>query len=485
MDHAALCSLLDRLSSLPSETEWVEFKVNYANAEEVGEYCSALSNSARLLDQSSGYLVFGVENDTHRPVGTEVTLNQLKVGNEEFQNWLANRLRPSINIEFFTLNRDGRNFLILKIHPAVGSPVQFSNVAYVRVGSAKRPLNSMPEKERILWQKCSGVTFEKGIAASNVTANELFDLIDIDAYFELLKIPRDADRETIISRLESEQLLIREDDGSFNITNLGAILLANNLDSFSSLRRPGVRVITYDGRGRLSALGEAEGKAGYANGFVNLISHIQSQLPQWEVIKGASRTTKTEYPEVAIREFVANALIHQDFMVGGSGPMVEIFDDRIEISNPGVPLVDRLRLMDNSPISRNDALASFMRRAGFCEERGSGIDRAIFHIEASQLPAPDFVITETHMRVVLYGPKTFAEMVHQERVSACYWHCCLKHLSGEKMTNQSLRNRLGVAKRNYPMISQVIAESKDEGLIKDHDPLNKAPRYAKYVPFWV
>ena len=112
--------------------------------------------------------------------------------------------------------------------------------------------------------------------------------------------------------------------------------------------------------------------------------------------------------------------------------MVEIFEDRIEISNPGVPLVDLLRLMDNNPISRNETLAAFMRRVGFCEERGSGIDRAVFFIEAAQLPAPDFHVTETHMKVTIYGPKTFAEMTRKGRIDACYWHCCLKHLSGEQ-----------------------------------------------------
>ena len=82
------------------------------------------------------------------------------------------------------------------------------------------------------------------------------------------------------------------------------------------------------------------------------------------------------YPELAVRE-LKQCNYNQDFYETGMGPMVEIFDDRIEITNPGKPLISTLRLIDHSPKSRNERLASFMRRIGICEERGSGIDKVI------------------------------------------------------------------------------------------------------------
>ena len=96
------------------------------------------------------------------------------------------------------------------------------------------------------------------------------------------------------------------------------------------------------------------------------------------------------YPPIAIREFVANALIHQDFYLGGSSPMIEIFGNRMEISNPGKPLIDIFRFIDHTPISRNEKLASLMSRMNICEERGCGVDRTITQCELYQLPAPDF-----------------------------------------------------------------------------------------------
>ena len=104
------------------------------------------------------------------------------------------------------------------------------------------------------------------------------------------------------------------------------------------------------------------------------IQALQAQLAAADV---ARKLAVPVYPELAIRELVANALIHQDLSITGSGPMVEIFDDRIEITNPGVPLVETSRMLDSPPRSRNEGLASLMRRMGSCEERGSGVDKVV------------------------------------------------------------------------------------------------------------
>ncbi len=129
---------------------------------------------------------------------------------------------------------------------------------------------------------------------------------------------------------------------------------------------------------------------GYAANFEAAVSFINSQLPENEHVSEAHRGEQRAYPNIAIRELVANALIHQDFSVTGAGPMVEIFSDRIEITNPGEPLVDTKRFIHMPPRSRNEKLAVRMRRLNICEERGSGIDKVINWIEVFQLPPPDF-----------------------------------------------------------------------------------------------
>ena len=77
MTSQQLQGLLKELCSLPTETEWVEFKRN-ADVEKIGEYISALSNSAALIGKQSAYMVFGVDDDSHQVVGTTFKPSQQK-----------------------------------------------------------------------------------------------------------------------------------------------------------------------------------------------------------------------------------------------------------------------------------------------------------------------------------------------------------------------------------------------------------------------
>jgi predicted HTH transcriptional regulator len=189
------------------------------------------------------------------------------------------------------------------------------------------------------------------------------------------------------------------------------------------------------------------------------------------------------YPDLATRELIANAMIHQDFSVTGTGPMVEVFDDRVEVSNPGVPLGDIDRLLDQAPRSRNEALAAFMRRIGVCEERGSGVDKVVAQTELYQLPPPRWETSGEAARAVLFAHRDFREMDKGDRVHACYLHACLKYVMREEMTNTSLRDRFGIEEKNSATASRVIRDALDAGVIRPFDPA-QAKRNAKYVPAW-
>jgi predicted HTH transcriptional regulator len=189
------------------------------------------------------------------------------------------------------------------------------------------------------------------------------------------------------------------------------------------------------------------------------------------------------FPQLAVRELVANALIHQDFFVTGAGPMVEIFDDRIEITNPGEPLVDTQRFLDTPPKSRNEALASLMRRFRICEERGSGIDKVVSQVELFQLPAPLFEKPEGFTRAVLFAHKELAAMDKADRLRACYLHACLRYVTRKAMTNRSVRERFGIADRNASTASRLLNEAVEAGLIVVPDP-DVGSRVRRYLPFW-
>jgi ATP-dependent DNA helicase RecG len=236
-------------------------------------------------------------------------------------------------------------------------------------------------------------------------------------------------------------------------------------------------------KNKLKTKRDIPGVKGYAVAFEGLVNYINSQLPANEEITKVVRESVTMYPEEAIREIVANSLIHQDFSQTGTGPMIEIFEDRIEITNPGIPLITPLRFIDEYQ-SRNEHLASLMRRFGFCEEKGSGIDRVIALSEIYQLPAPDFRVLEKHTKVILFAYKKLNEMDRQDKIRACYQHCCLRYVSNDHMTNQSLRERFKIEDQNAAIASRIIADTLDVKLIKLEDPENKSRKYTRYVPIW-
>ncbi|MBX9865893.1 MAG: putative DNA binding domain-containing protein [Burkholderiales bacterium] len=479
-----LISLLHELIKLPQETEWLEFKTNKAQPKDIGEYISALSNSAALKGKSHGYMIWGVDDDSHEIVGTIFDPFVGKIGNEELINWLIQRLSPRIYFCFYSVDYNGKSVIILEINSANNTPVKFTHTEFIRIGSYKKPLHDHPEVAKTLWRILDQTPFELQPAAELVTEDEILQLLDYPAFFDLINLSLPENRNGIISRLADERLIIATAiTGKWTITNLGAILFAKKLKQFRHLERKSVRVILYQGNSRLETIKEFELNKGYASGFAGLIEFINSQLPHNEVIGAALRKSVLMYPELAVRELVANAIIHQDLTITGAGPMIEIFANRLEITNPGAPIVDVIRFLDTPPRSRNELMAAFMRRIGICEERDSGIDKVVFQTEVYQLPAPLFAVIDDNTKAVLFSHKIYNEMETHERAMACYLHCCLKYVNHESMNNASLRARFGIKDGNSAIVSRIIKQAIEDGLIRLHDPLANRKSW-RYVPFW-
>ena len=479
-----LRGILAELCKLPRETEWAEFKRNHAEPDEIGEYLSALANAAALTGKVHAWLVWGVDDHSHEVVGTTFNPAAVRIGNEELENWLLRQLAPKINFRFYCLQADGKSVVLLEVGAAFRHPVQFKGVEFIRIGSYKKKLKDFQEKERALWRVFDRTPFEREIAAENIREDEVLRLLDYPAYFDLLSLPLPEGRPGILSALAADDLIAPGKGGNWNITHLGAVLLAKRLADFRGLARKAVRVVLYKGESRVETVREQEDSKGYAAGFEGLLGFVTNLLPSNEVIGQALRRQVPMFPELAIRELVANALIHQDFHLTGSGPMVEIFDSRMEITNPGLPLVQTDRFLDSPPRSRNEALASFMRRIGVCEERGSGVDKVVFQTELYQLPAPLFETSDQHTRAVLFAHREFRDMDKADRIRACYLHACLRYVQRDHMTNATLRERFGIDEKNSAIASRLIRETLDAGLIVPHDEA-AGRKYMKYQPWWV
>ncbi len=464
------------------EREWVEYKRNHADPARIGQYFSALANAAALNEQPRGYLIWGVEDGTGKPVGTTFDPQSAKKGNEPLENWLLRLLEPRVHFEFSPVEVEGKHIVVAAIERATNVPVQFQGVDYIRIGSVTKPLREAPERERALWRIFDRAPFERRAALGGMTAADALALLNWSAYFNLLNLPVQ-DPVVAVDTLRSDKMLWRDDANGWGVTNLGAILLAEDLRNFPALQRKAVRVIQYPGKSRIETTRERVFQSGYASGFEQLTDYVDALLPAREIIADAIREDVPAFPRIAVRELVANMLIHQDLAVTGAGPMVEIFADRIEISNPGESLVETDRMIDAPPQSRNEDMAAIMRRFGICEERGSGIDKAMLAIERAQLPAALFETPPGATRVVLFAQRSLRDMLKRDRIRAVYQHACLRYVMGERTTNATLRERFDIPSRNAAIASRLLGDALEAGVIVVEDQ-RAGLRSRAYLPFW-
>lgn len=449
----------------------------------IGQDISALANSAAICEKSCAYMLWGIDDTTHEIVGTDYNLQTLKKGNQELENWLRSLLSRNADFEFHTVRMNDNNVGVLIIYRAANQTVMFEKTDYIRVGSYTKKLNEYPALQAQLWDRIRNTKFEERYAKQDMELTDALRLLDFVTYFDIRNVPQPTDNNGVAHYMEEEGVIVKQDNGLYAITNLGAILLAKRLSDFSRISRKAIRIVQYQGNSRLNMLKEDVGEKGYAVGFEGVIKFIEALLPAQEVITGALREKKSAYPILAVREIVANALIHQDFSVTGTGPVVEIFENRIEVTNSGIPLVDVRRIIDNPPKSRNEKLAALMRRLRMCEELGTGWDKIVITCELYQLPAPKIELFEDSTRVTLFSEMPFSNISMEDKLWACYLHACIKHVQGEQLTNSSLRERFGLENSASASISRLIKEAVKMEIIKPLDPAT-APRYMKYIPIW-
>lgn len=377
------------------------------------------------------------------------------------------------------IHPDGRVLVFHIPSRPTGTAYHYGGAYLMRSGAELVPM-SEDQLRKIFGEGQPG--WLEQVALDSLSGQDVVQLLDTQSYFDLLNLPYPTTQEGVLARLQEERLVFRGENG-FSINNLGGILLAKRLPDFPSVKRKAPRVIAYNGESKLDTKSDQLGEKGYAVGFEGLVKYVMSQLPQNEVIEDAVRKAVKLVPEVVIRELVANTLIHQDFGISGAGPVVELYSNRIEFANPGLPIVPVERFIDGYQ-SRNERLADLMRRFGICEEKSSGIDRVVETAELYQLPAPDFQSGYHRTTVIVYGPRTFRNMDRVDRVRACYQHCVLQWVLRKQMTNQSLRERFCLTERRSGTVFQIISATAKAGLIKPDPSGTESRKYAKYIPEW-
>ena len=462
---------LEHWLTVPTESERLEFKEakTQYDTTKLMRYCVALAN------ERGGHLVLGITDKSPRQVvGTQAfpsdaSLNTIKAKIVEKLN---------VRVEVTELaHPDGRVLVFQIPSRPVGHPLAYEGAYLMRAGEDLVPMT--PDQLRRIFSEGQPDWFAQS-AKENADADDVIALLDTQAFFELYKRPYPTTREAVLEQLKGLHLI--ENRGSrWTISNLAAILLAKKLDAFSlELARKAPRVVCYEGIDRTRTREDWPGNKGYAVGFDRLVDFVHSTAPLNRSIERVVREEVKMFPEQAIRELVANALVHQDFLATGTSVMIEMFTDRLEISNPGIPPIRVERFIDEHQ-SPNERLAGMMRWLHICEEKGSGVDKVVTAAEFYQLPAPDFRVGERRTTAVLFSHQDFAAMPKPDRVRACYQHCCLMYVSNRRMSNQSLRERFGLPASKGATVSLIIGAAKEANLIK---PETSSTRYARYLPFW-
>jgi len=465
---------LNRWLSAPAESEHLEFKEakQQFDTTKLLRYCVALAN------EGGGYLVLGVsDKPPRRVVGTQAfaaatDLNDIKAR-------IVDKLHIRVDAHELA-HADGRVLVFEIPSRPQGQPLEIDGAYLMRAGEDLVPMT--PDHLRRIFAEGQPDWFMQA-AKDNASADGVIALLDTQTYFDLSNLPYPTTREGVLARLSGEGLIVSTPAG-WVISNLAAILLAKRLDGFSpALARKAPRVVIYEGIDKTQTREDKPGNRGYAVGFESLVDFVHSAAPLNRSVEQVVREEVKMFPKQALRELIANALVHQDFLATGASVMIEMYADRVEISNPGTPPISVERFIDEYR-SRNEKLADLMRRLGICEEKGSGVDKVVKAVEAFQLPAPDFRVGETRTTAILFAHQDFSAMAKSDRIRACYQHCCLMYVSNQRMSNQSLRQRFGLPESKAATVSLVIGAAKEAGLIKADESETSSTRYARYLPFW-
>ncbi len=499
-------SLVDRLLFLPPDTRWLRITRD-DNPDDIGKSIAALANSAALHGQSHAYALWGVDGRSRTITGTRFNPPVMKKGDESLDGWLRRLIRPQIDFRFRKATIGGLSVIVLKIDHAVKQPATFKGIEYIRSGDRTICIGENPSLRQRLLGILDEVPFTEGIADDRIKGDRVMRLLDIPTWFRLLGQEAIDDEKIALEKLHKARL-IRAGGASFDITNAGALLLAKNLPRFDHLKHKVVQIVRYEGRDRKRPSERQTHRKGYALDFAALVKGIGNRLsatrPPGRAL-GRAPGPDAKYDNAPglgaiIRELLINALVHQDFSLLERGPQVEIFDDRIEFTNPGKPLVEPLRFVDSSPEYRNEALAWHTRRLGIRAAWDSGLDKVIAAAERLRLPPPLFENTPTSTKATLYAPRPTGAASDatsdamsdatsaDERLRACYQHACLRQIEGRAMTCASLQERMGFENDagGASASARILEQASALGLIaidKNGERLGN-DKSESWLPFW-
>nr|MBP3281084.1 putative DNA binding domain-containing protein [Treponema sp.] len=352
-------NLVQELRAYENEMEWLEFKENWFEPSQLGEYVSAISNSAAMEGRACGYFVWGVHDKTHEITGTSFNPDR-DVKNEPLKHFLARQLSPDLNFSFSEVDFDGKKVVVLAVPAAKNVPTSFANERYIRIGSSKESLRKYPEKEAFLFD-----VLRHGFPTTENTPSDYQDLS-----FEKLFIYYGAKGLSLKKSTFKKNLGLLTADGRYNV-------LAQILSDNSHIP---IRVAIFSGTTKSSKLFSVR-----EFGFQCLLYSLDEILRYGDVLnilqtdesnRIVERKEVPLFENDAFREAVINAFVHNKW-VSENEPMITVYSDRIEILSRGaLPPEQTLEgFFAGESVPVNKRLSEIFLQLHISERTGRGVPK--------------------------------------------------------------------------------------------------------------
>lgn len=374
-----------------NEDKTLEFKENGHSLPGILKTIVAFANSA------GGTLVIGVEDKTKKVVGIPNILKE----EERIANTISDSISPLIvpNIEIQTYRK--KELMLIHV-PYMAGPYYIKAAGpekgvYVRFGSTNRVADpEMLDTLRLLTKK---MTFDE-----TPNASARLNTLDWEAITDCFKA---VNKKITESKAEDLEILVQTPGKS--VPSFGGTILFG-LHRLKTFPDAVIRCTRYTGTTKSKVFDFTTITSYPVLAVEEAIHFIEKNSAQSMTFGRTKHTVVPQYPPLAIREAVINAVIHTDYSIKGSSILIAMFDDRIEISNPGgVPIgISLERALSGSSRVRNRVIALTFRELKLIEQWGSGLQRIIDSCKDLGLPAPKFEDLTTEFMVTLYAKKEHA-----------------------------------------------------------------------------
>ena len=380
---------------------------------EFKESMTSIDKELIAFANSSGGRIFLGITDNKKIKGVKIT-NKLK---SQVQD-IANNCQPPIKIILGELE----NILIINVKEGEDKPSKCSSGFYTRVGPNSQKLN---RNEIIEFFKSEGlIRFDKLINLK-FDYNTHFDPKKLEHFLRLAGISKVLDAPTVLTNLG----VAEKQEGKVIFNNTGILFFSKNLADIYF--HTAITCALYKGTEKIDVLDRRDFNEDLISSIDRAMIFLKQYIPlRYEMTGEPRRREIPEIPYEALREAIINATAHRDYFKKGTNIMVEMFDNRIEITNFG-GLAKGLKPEDfgKKSVLRNPNIANLLHRAGYIEKMGTGINKMKNHISKPSLPPIKFefdnFFTVTFKRPEIKKPvvipetfsKKFDEILHYEGVN--------------------------------------------------------------------